>query len=62
MKKNLLWMFAAILSCGMTMTSCSVEDVPGTVKPVITELDLESEDALNAFEVADASKLAASIV
>lgn len=62
MKKNLQWMFAAILSCGMTMTSCSVEDVPGTVKPVITELDLESEDALNAFEVADASKLAASIV
>ena len=28
MKKNLLWMAAAIVSCGLAFTSCDVEDVP----------------------------------
>lgn len=28
MKKNVLWMLAAILTCGLTMTSCATEDNP----------------------------------
>ena len=28
MKKNLLWVAAAIVSCGLAFTSCDVEDVP----------------------------------
>ena len=28
MKKNLLWMAAAILTCGFTFTACSTEDMP----------------------------------
>lgn len=57
-------MFAAILTCGLTMTSCAAEDLPvdPADQPVVTDLDLEAEDALDAFVVADASKLAASIV
>lgn len=62
MKKNLLWMFAAILTCGLTMTSCAVDDLPvdPANQPVVTVLDLESEDALNAFVVSD--RLVPSIV
>lgn len=28
MKKKVLWMLAAILTCGLTMTSCFTEDNP----------------------------------
>lgn len=64
MKKNFLWMFAAILTSGLTITSCSVEDVPtGSANQAeATVLDLEGEDALDAFVVSDNSKLAASII
>lgn len=57
-------MFAAILSCGMAMVSCAVDDLPVDPEnqPVVTVLDLEGEDALDAFVVADASKLTATIV
>ena len=40
MRKNFLWMLAAILICGLTvtmMTSCSKEDDPVNPDPVITE-------------------------
>ena len=40
MKKNILWMLAAILTCGLTvtmMTSCSNDDDPVNPDPVITE-------------------------
>lgn len=30
MKKNLLWMAAAIVSCGLAFTACAVEDVPSS--------------------------------
>ena len=57
-------MFAAILTCGMAMVSCAVEDLPvdPADQPVVTVLDLEDEDALNAFVIADAAKMTASIV
>ena len=31
MKKNLLWMAAAIMTCGLAFTACSVEDLPLTL-------------------------------
>ena len=43
MRKNFLWMLAAILICGLTvtmMTSCSKEDDPVNPDPVITESPL----------------------
>ena len=33
MKKNLMWMAAAIVSCGLSFTACSVEDVPSNLNP-----------------------------
>ena len=33
MKKNLLWVAAAIVSCGLAFTACSTEDVPSTPNP-----------------------------
>lgn len=62
MKKNFLWMFAAILTCGLTMVSCAAEDLPVDPAdlPVVTTLDLEGEDALDAFVVSD--RLVPSIV
>ena len=33
MKKNLLWMAAAIVSCGLAFTACSTEDVPSNPNP-----------------------------
>lgn len=55
-------MFAAILTCGMAMVSCAVEDLPvdPADQPVVTTLDLEGEDALDAFVVSD--RLVPSIV
>ena len=32
MKKNILWMLAAILVCGLTLTSCSNYDEPSLPK------------------------------
>ena len=54
-------MFAAILTCGMAMVSCAVEDLPvdPADQPVVIAQDLEGEDALNAFV---ANKLKCSIV
>ena len=33
MKKNLLWVAAAIVSCGLAFTACSTEDVPSNANP-----------------------------
>ena len=33
MKKNLLWMAAAIVSCGLAFTACAVDDVPSSPNP-----------------------------
>lgn len=61
MKKNLLWMFAAILTCGLTMTSCAVDDLPvdPANQPVVTVLDFEDTEAEPAFV---ANKLSYEIV
>ena len=72
MKKNFIWMFAAALTCGMAFTSCANQDSPtpwndpdsgwGNYNYTnTTVIDFEDED-LSKFEVADASKLAASVV
>lgn len=64
MKKNLMWMMAAILTSGFALTACSVDDNPNpnpAGDPIPTEIDFEDEDA-SAFAVADASKLALEIV
>ena len=64
MKKNLLWMFAAILFCGVVTTSCSKDDDEPADKPVPTPtadkagrvevknyVVLASEDMLELFDV-----------
>ena len=33
MKKNLLWMAAAILTCGLAFSACSTEDIPSNSNP-----------------------------
>ena len=64
MKKNLMWMMAAILTSGFALTACSVDDNPNpdpAGDPIPTVIDFEDEDA-SAFAVADASKLTLEIV
>ena len=48
MKKNLMWMMAAILTSGLALTACSVDDNPNpnpAGDPIPTEIDFEDEDA-----------------
>ena len=37
MKKNNLWMLAAILTCGLMLTACSNDDVPSMPKDEVEE-------------------------
>ena len=48
MKKNLMWMMAAILTSGFALTACSVDDNPNpnpAGDPIPTVIDFEDEDA-----------------
>ena len=73
MKKSFIWTLAAALTCGMAFTSCAKQDYPTPWNDPdsgwgnystnsSTETNFENEDDLTKFEVADASKLAASVV
>ena len=73
MKKSFIWTLAAALTCGMAFTSCAKQDYPTPWNDPdsgwgnystnsSTEANFENEDDLTKFEVADASKLAASVV
>ena len=66
MKKNFKWMFAAILTSGLLVTSCDKTDSPVyTPDPemVPTLVDFEDAEAgVSPFEVYDASKIAAEVV
>ena len=73
MKKSFIWTLAAALTCGMAFTSCAKQDYPTPWNDPdsgwdnystnsSTVIDFENEDDLTKFEVADASKLAASVV
>ena len=65
MKKS-LWMFAA-MTCGLALTSCDTSDnpsgpgVPPVETPTSLVFDFEDE-SLDAFTVADASKITAAVV
>jgi len=65
MKKSFVWMFAAVLTCGLTISSCTKVDAP-VVDPetVEHELDLEADglDITQVFPVAEASRMTVSIV
>jgi hypothetical protein len=55
MKKNLLWMLAAILICGLTVisfTSCNVDDNPVDI-PVVGDLDLKDPLTIEAVANGD---------
>ena len=73
MKKSFIWTLVAALTCGMAFTSCAKQDYPTPWNDPdsgwgnystnsSTETNFENEDDLTKFEVADASKLAASVV
>ena len=73
MKKSFIWTLAAALTCSMAFTSCAKQDYPTPWNDPdsgwgnystnsSTEANFENEDDLTKFEVADASKLAASVV
>lgn len=62
MKKNFIWMFAAILTCGMAFTSCSKVDyptIPAEFEPTTTNFEDESAAAFTvpgtrmAIEIVD---------
>lgn len=59
MKKSLLWMFAAILTCGMTMTSCSTEDNEINQKKSSKVMDLfDFEDGdVSMFQIVDPARM-----
>lgn len=68
MKKNFLWMSAAILTCGLTIASCAKMDYPTGPEPdpdlALNEVDFNDEE-LNIneiFKAADASKMTVSVV
>ena len=73
MKKSFIWTLAAALTCSMAFTSCAKQDYPTPWNDPdsgwdnystnsSTVIDFENEDDLSKFTVADASKLAASVV
>lgn len=68
MKKNFLWMSAAILTCGLTIASCAKMDYPTGPEPdpdlAVNEVDFNNEelDINEIFKVHDASKMTVSIV
>ena len=54
MKKNLMWMMAAILTSGFALTACSVDDNPNpnpAGDPIPTVIDFEGEDGASAFTI-----------
>ena len=58
MKKSLLWMFAAILTSGMTMTSCSTEDNEVNQKEsskFMDSFDFEDGD-VSMFQIVDPAR------
>ena len=54
MKKNLLWMAAAIMTCGLAFTSCAEKDLPAGPAPVVPEDNWNKETTAFDFEDGDA--------
>jgi hypothetical protein len=50
MKKNLLWMAAAIMTCGLAFTSCAEKDLPAGPAPVDPEANWNKETSVIDFE------------
>ena len=50
MKKNLLWMAAAILTCGLAFTACAEKDLPAGPAPVDPEDGWNKETSVIDFE------------
>ncbi len=63
MKKSLLWMFAAILTSGMTMTSCSTEDNEVNQKEsskFMDSFDFEDGD-VSMFQIVDPARMTVGV-
>lgn len=55
MKKNLLWMAAAIMTCGLAFTACSVEDLPLTLDEfTLVDYDFEKGEVADYFALVKA--------
>lgn len=50
MKKNLLWMAAAIMTCGLAFTSCAENDLPVGPAPIDPEANWNKETTVSDFE------------
>ena len=50
MKKNLLWMAGAILTCGLAFTACAEKDLPAGPAPVVPEDNWTKETSVIDFE------------
>ena len=60
MKKNLLWMAAAIMTCGLAFTSCAEKDLPAGPAPVDPEANWNKETSVIDFEDGNAVFTASS--